>query len=67
MLILLAWFVSEPFQWLFGLFPPFLISKAYWMAFEGNNFWWIALIIGIILQLGLIVVLMKQFNKTAYK
>ncbi len=45
-LIVAAWFVPEPFQFLFGLFPPFWVSKAYWMALEGNALWWLALLIG---------------------
>ena len=61
--ILLGWFVDEPLQWLFGLFPPFWISKAYWMAYYGNNLWWLALIVGIILQAGLIYLLIQRFNK----
>jgi fluoroquinolone transport system permease protein len=67
MIIMLAWFVAEPVQWLFGLFPPFWISKAYWMALDGNNFWWLALLVGIVLQAGLIVWLVRRFNTAAYK
>jgi len=65
--ILLGWFVPEPWQWLFGLFPPFWISKAYWLALEGNEAWWIALIVGVVLQLGLIRWLMERFNKAAHR
>ncbi|MFZ0544702.1 MAG: hypothetical protein WAM60_04660, partial [Candidatus Promineifilaceae bacterium] len=61
-----SWFVPEPYQWLFGLFPPYWISKAYWMAFEGRSFWWVALIIGVISQLALINLLIQRFNKVAY-
>ncbi|MEM7112842.1 MAG: hypothetical protein AAF614_10450 [Chloroflexota bacterium] len=66
-IILVGWFVPEPWQWLFGLFPPFWISKAYWMAYAGNGFWWIALIIGIILQLGTVWLLAKQFERVAHR
>ena len=65
--ILLGWFVDEPLQWLFGLFPPFWISKAYWMAYDGHALWWLALIVGIVLQAGLIYWLMERFNKVAYR
>jgi fluoroquinolone transport system permease protein len=64
--IMIGWFVPEPWQWLCGLFPPFWISKAYWMALAGNGLWWMALIVGIALQMGLIGWLMKRFNKVAY-
>ncbi len=66
-LIILGWFVAEPLQWLFGLFPPFLISKAYWMALEGQGLWWAALLGGIVLQAGLLFLMMKRFNKVAYR
>ena len=65
--IILGWFVGEPFQWLFGLFPPFLISKAYWMALDGQSLWWVALLAGILLQIALIRVLIKLFKKVAYR
>jgi len=65
--ILIGWFVAEPWQWLFGLFPPFLVGKAYWMALEGNGWWGAALLAGIILQIGLILLLMQRFNKVAYR
>ncbi|WP_406657510.1 hypothetical protein V7O62_02850 [Methanolobus sp. ZRKC2] len=65
--ILLGWFLPEPWSWLMGLFPPYWISKAYWMAYEGNGLWWIVLIIGIILQLALIKLLIKKFNQAVYR
>jgi len=65
--ILIGFFVPEPWQWLIGLFPPFWISKAYWMALEGNNWWWAALLVGIILQVGLIRWMLRRFNKVAYR
>jgi len=65
--IMLGWFVPMPFQLLIGFFPPFWITKTYWMILEGNDLWWAALVIGIITQLGLIVVLMRRFHSSAYK
>ncbi|KAA3643479.1 MAG: hypothetical protein DWQ07_23490 [Chloroflexi bacterium] len=65
--IMVGWFIPEPWQWLLGLIPPFWISKAYWMALEGNRLWLVALIIGIILQILLINWLLKRFNKVAYR
>ncbi len=64
---LIGWFIPEPWQWLFGLFPPFWIGKAYWLALEGNGFWWGALIIGIILQIALIRWLIQRFTIVAYR
>lgn len=65
--IMLGWFVPEPFQWLIGVFPPFWISKAYWMALEGRGLWWLVLVGGILLQAGLIYLLMSRFNKIAHR
>lgn len=65
--ILIGWFVPEPWQWLIGLFPPFWISKAYWLALDGNSWWWVALIAGIVLQAGVIYLLVQRFNKVAYR
>jgi fluoroquinolone transport system permease protein len=67
MLILFSWFVAEPWQWLFGLFPPFWVSKAYWLALEGNGLWLTALAIGILSQVALIWGMLKAFNKVVYQ
>jgi len=64
--IMFGWFVSEPWQWLFGLFPPFWISKAYWMILDGNSFWWVSLTIGIIMQCGLIYLFARLFKRVVY-
>lgn len=65
--IMIGWFVPEPLQWLIGLYPPFWIAKAYWMALAGNSLWLLALMAGIVLQIGLIYLLVQQFNKVAYR
>ena len=62
-----AWFVPEPWQWLFGLFPPYWICKAYWMALDGHGLWWLALLLGIVLQAGLLLVMVHRFKKVAYR
>lgn len=64
---MLGWFVPEPYQWLLGLFPPFWISKAYWMALEGRGWWWVALLAGVVLQLGVISWLAKRYDRVAYR
>lgn len=65
--ILIGWFVDEPWQWLFGLFPPFWTSKAYWMALDANPLWPVALVIGIILQSIMLAYLVVRFKKVAYR
>ncbi len=64
--IMLGWFVPQPLQWLIGLFPPFWVSKAYWMALEGRRWWEIVLLCGILLQIGLIRWLLQRFTQAAY-
>lgn len=66
-LIPLAWFTPEPFQFLFGLFPPYWISKAYWLALAGNPWWLAAWATGILLQTALIVLLTRRFRRAAYR
>jgi len=66
-IIVAGWFVPEPFQWLLGVFPPFLISKAYWLALEGNGMWWVALAGGVMLEMVAIRVLMYRFSKSVYR
>jgi fluoroquinolone transport system permease protein len=65
--ILVGYFVAEPSQWLIGLFPPFWVGKAYWMALEGRPLWGAALALGIVLQIGLIAVLVRRFTTIAYR
>jgi fluoroquinolone transport system permease protein len=66
MTILIGWFIDEPAQWLFGLFPPFWVAKAYWMALAGSPWWGAVLLIGIVLEVGLILLLVRRFNRVVY-
>ena len=66
-LIIISWFLKEPVQWIFGLFPPYWISKAYWTALEGKSIWYIYLFAGIVLQIAAIYFLSGQFIKRVYK
>lgn len=63
----IGWFIADPFPWLFGLFPPFLICKAYWMSLHGDPLWWAALLLGSLLQLALLGWMVKRFNTVAYR
>ncbi|MEM9454395.1 MAG: hypothetical protein AAGF11_09465 [Myxococcota bacterium] len=63
--ILLGYFAPEPWQWLLSVFPPFLIAKAYWMALEGRALYWMPLVMGSLLQLGLLVALVPRFRRVA--
>lgn len=64
---LIGWFVPEPWQWLFGLFPPYWIGKAYWLAVEGRGIWIVTLLIGVVYHVVAINWFIKRFNKVAYR
>lgn len=65
--ILLGWFVPAPWQWLLGVFPPFWISKAYWLYLLQAPFWWLCLLPGFGLQLLLLRVLLQRFEQQVYQ
>jgi len=66
-LILVSGFIKAPYQWFFGLFPPFWVSKAYWMALAGNPWWGLSLMVGIFLQLVIVFLMIQRFQQVAYK
>ncbi len=66
-IIIGAWFVDPPLQYLFGLFPPYWVTKAYWLAIDGVGWWPASLVLGIALQMALIRWLMGRFNATIYR
>lgn len=61
--ILIGWFVAPPWQWLFAVFPQFLVCKAYWMALEGAPLWWLTGLIGLTLQLALLAAMARGFHR----
>ena len=66
LLILVGFFVPTPWQWLLGIFPPFLVAKAYWMTLDHNAagaLW--PLLASVVLQLSLLRVLVHRFVHTA--
>ena len=62
---LIAWFIGEPWQFLFGLFPPYWAAKATWTALEGGN-GLLYLIPGFILYAGVMYLLVLRFRQKAY-
>lgn len=64
--ILIGWFVPLPWQWLCGLFPPYLVAKAWWMALAGESLWWLSLLAGVAGELLLIQLLLSRFRRLAY-
>lgn len=66
-IIMGGWFVPDAWQWMLGIFPPFLVHKAYWLALEGDGLWWVALALGTLVQLVAIYLMAKRFNSSVYK
>jgi fluoroquinolone transport system permease protein len=63
--ILIGWFVPPPWQWALGLFPPFLIAKAYWLALAGDLLWIVAYALGVLLELMALSWLLRRFRENA--
>ena len=59
--------MPENWQWILGVFLPFLVHKAYWLALEGDDLWWVALALGTAAQLLAIYLMSKKFNESVYK
>ena len=65
LIILVGYFVPQPWQWLLGVFPPFLVAKAYWMALDGQLAAIAPLLVGTLFQVGLIRALLRRFHALA--
>jgi fluoroquinolone transport system permease protein len=65
LLLVAAWFVAEPLQYLFGLFPPYWFVKAYWLAAAGDAAWPLFLLIGVAYSALVIGLLIRRFVKVA--
>ena len=64
---LIGWCIPQPWQWSCGVFSPFWVAKAYWLALDGSSWWWVVLLVGIVLELALIGWFLRRFNKVAYQ
>ena len=59
---LAAWFVDEPWQWLFGVVPTYWPIKTFWQLQAGASDWGIYLAVSIVFQLGVMWLLVKRFE-----
>ena len=66
-LLMGAWAVAEPAQYLFGLFPPYWFVKAYWAAAAGLAEWPLLLLIGVAYSGLVIVLLIRRFVYIAHR
>lgn len=60
---IIAYFIEEPFQWIFGVVPLYWPYKILWMGLEGRDLF-IPTIIGILLHIFFILVLVKRFKQS---
>lgn len=66
LLILVGFFVPQPYQWAIGVFPPFLTAKAYWLARDGHALWWVPCLVAIATQLTLLRLVLRRFRRVAF-
>lgn len=64
---LVAYFIAEPWQWLFGIFPTYWPVKLYWMLAAGEAGIWLVFIIGMAYQLLIVGILLRRFNQIMYR
>lgn len=63
---MLAWFVSIPGQWLFGILPNYWSAKALWLLLNGEPYWGY-LIIGVLVSMLWIWVFFRRFQHVIYR
>jgi len=63
---LLAYFVSPPWQWVFGLIPLYWPVKLFWMLHAAEPGYLFYLMIGLLNQFLLLIVLLHRFNRTMH-
>jgi fluoroquinolone transport system permease protein len=61
-----AWFVPEPLEFLFGLYPPYWSVKTYWAAAAGDSLWWLYWTISVVILSVSIWGLSRWFSRVAY-
>jgi len=67
MIPMAAYFVGEPWQFLFGLFPPYWLFKGWWVAVEGGSSWWLYAGIGVVTNLALLWWMKRRFVRLVHK
>lgn len=58
----IAYFVAMNWQLVFGLIPTYWPAKAFWAWLAGEANFWLYLLIGLVYQMGLLVLLLRRFN-----
>jgi fluoroquinolone transport system permease protein len=66
MLPMAAYFIEGPLQYVFGLFPPYWIFKAWWVAAEGGSRWWAYALIGVFTNVVLLGWMKRRFERVMH-
>jgi fluoroquinolone transport system permease protein len=61
-----AFFLDEPLQFVAGVFPPYWVVKAYWVAIDGGP-WWAYLGVGLVLLLATLVFLSRRLIRVLHR
>lgn len=67
LLLFAAWFVPEPLQYLFGLYPPYWGVKAYWLAQAGDPAWLLAAAVGLVYMGVVVLLLARRFYNVVHQ
>ncbi|MFV1988474.1 MAG: hypothetical protein ACC682_14430 [Gemmatimonadota bacterium] len=66
LIVIGAFFLDEPLQLVAGIFPPYWVVKAYWVAVEGGP-WWIYLGVGLAMLLGVVFFLSRRLVRVLHR
>lgn len=58
-----AWFVAEPWQFLFGIVPTYWPVKTFWQLHAGASDWGVYLAVGLVFQLAIMWLLVRRFER----
>jgi len=66
LIVIGAFFLDEPLQLVAGIFPPYWVVKAYWVAVEGGP-WWIYLGVGLAMLLAVVFFLSRRLVRVLHR
>ncbi len=67
MIPLVAYFIPEPWQFVFGFYPSYWTCKAVWTVSAGSGAWWLYAILGGLTGLAYVWWLARWFVRVAYR
>ncbi len=67
MIPMVAYFIHSNWQLLFGIFPTYWTLKAFWVACEGGEGFWLYVIAGVLVHIAFIGLLLKRFDAVMHR